>query len=118
MAFFYPFSLPFHFSKEKKKNKNFAWDPSEEALPLLAPNSSPTISTLPTMDSTQTCKTDLERLLDEISPSFQYEFEDGRLCIDYFGENRIDNIQKFVNSLAQNTTPIIRLDLSSNVPDM
>jgi hypothetical protein len=67
------------------------------------------------MESTQNSKTHLEQLLDQISPSFCYSFEDGYLRIENFGENCIDNIQTFTSLLEQNSTLIIRLVLASNL---
>jgi hypothetical protein len=67
------------------------------------------------MESTRTGKTHLKQLLDQISPSFRYTFENECLEISSFGVICIDNIQRFATLLKQSDTPIISLDLASNL---
>jgi hypothetical protein len=70
------------------------------------------------MDSTHTDKIHLEQLLDQMSASFHYFFRNGFLKVQGFGESHIDDIRMFVTLLEQNSTPIIRLDLASNLIDV
>jgi hypothetical protein len=67
------------------------------------------------VDPKQTCDARLGQLFERGYSPFEYSFKDGCLRIIYIEGNRIQNIQAFGALLAQNSIPIVTLNLSSNL---